>query len=87
MAFNKPIDDNDCVKYKIANTDRQSCLVCGHPMRDGQIGLSVTNAHLEQAKAKKTPSGLYLAIKGSRVIDCKSNVPKIPKVNKPPAAA
>tara|TARA_A200000159_G_C7275119_1_gene319045 strand:+ start:478 stop:921 length:444 start_codon:yes stop_codon:yes gene_type:complete len=56
MAFNKPIDDNDCVKYKIANTDRQSCLVCGHPMREGQIGLSVTNAHLEQTKAKKTPS-------------------------------
>ena len=56
MAFNKPIDGNDCVNYKIANTDKQSCLVCGHPMTEKKIGLSITNAHLKETKAKKMKS-------------------------------
>jgi hypothetical protein len=56
MAFNQPIDGEDCVKYKIAKTNRQSCLLCGHPMIEEKIGVSVTNSHTDAVKSKKMKS-------------------------------
>jgi hypothetical protein len=56
MAFNDIIDGKDCVKYKIAKTNRQSCLLCGHPMKEDRLGVTITNSHLSQTKEKKMKS-------------------------------
>ena len=53
MTFNDIIDECDCVNYKIAKTNRQSCLFCGRAMVEGDLGISITNSHMPETKDKK----------------------------------